>query len=942
MKSVGNTSSLKSSILLLTLAICLLLASSLTHAFEVEKKRVLLIYSYHPTFATTHQIYQGLLSGLDGAPIDIDIEYMDSKSWYDDTSINNFYRSLSYKLSHRSQYDYVITSDDNALDFALAYRKQLFPTIPITFLGVNDLELANAQNDDPLVSGVVESTSITKNIAAVQSIFPNKTDIYVIGDGTTTGKVDIDKWAALANDYPSIHWHLLDLAAMSWDEFIQALNVIEPDSSSLLLLSAFRDKDNVNVTFDESLELILENTDAAIFHPYQHGIGQGILGGVIIDHEQQGVEAGKIILRYLQSEEKQNIPVMDSSPSLPVFDSRQLQRYKVNSSRLPDGSIVLFKKTSVFERYNSEIIGLLLLTVVLLIVHGFVRYKTNKQTKASEKKLRIILDSIDAFVYLKDISGKYLFANKSAREQFGLSFDEMLGKSDYDLFDEQTAKRIEQVDQRVLKYKHKYSQNESFWREESQSLQEITTTKTVLVDDNSNAYALCGVSVDITAQKRHERLLEQSAFYDTLTGVPNRLVFIERLTQAMCKSERNNNTLFVVFFDMDNFSQINKKYGHDFGDLVLKTIINRTKTVMNKDSVIARLGGDEFYLLFESESNSQHEPKRVLESISEPIEINNHQIVLTACAGLTSYPQTNSIEPEHLMRQSEQALYIAKSYGANQIRHFNGYEPNLENSSQFNELLNAFSCNEFMLYYQPKVSLVDGSIVGLEALIRWNHPKKGVMAPNLFLPDVERYNLIKTLDDWVIDRALKQVNTWFELGLTIPVSINVSHAYFRQKNIADLLKHKLYQYPALPPSLIEIEIVETNALDNLTEVADTIRSCKELGICFSLDDFGTGYSSLTYLQQLPVNSLKVDRSFVINMLTSKTDLSILQGILGFCRAFNMTSVAEGVESIEHGRRLKIMGYQVAQGYGIARPMPHDQVPEWANNWVSPREWEEVQ
>ncbi|MDV7104958.1 ABC transporter substrate binding protein [Vibrio sp. TH_r3] len=942
MKSVDKTSSFKSSILLLTMVACLFFVTSMAKAIEVDKKHLLLIYSYHPTFATTNQVYQGLLSGLDGAPVEIDIEYMDSKSWYDDTSINNFYRSLSYKLKNRQQYDYIVTSDDNALDFALTYRKQLFPDTPIVFLGVNNIEFAMAQNSDPAVSGVIEATSIPANIEIIKSIFPDKTDIYVIGDGTTTGNIDIDKWSVLVDDYPSIHWHLLDLEELSWDEFKQALKSIDPDSSSLLLLSAYRDKNNVNVTFDESLNLIVSNTDTAIFHPYQHGIGEGILGGVVVDHEQQGIKAGKIVVQHMLGGAKVNIPVIEASHNLPIFDARQLQRYKVESSNLPEGSVVKFEEASVFERYTTEIIGVLLVLVVLLLLHGFARYQTNKHTKASEKKLRIILDSIDAFIYLKDLSGKYLFANKLTREQFGLSFDEMLGKTDYDLFDNNMAKKIEQVDQRVIKYKYKYSQNESFWREESQSLQEVITTKTVLLDENSNAYALCGVTVDITAQKRHERLLEQSAFYDTLTGVPNRLVFIERLTQAMCKSDRSNRTLFVVFFDIDNFSQINKKHGHDFGDTVLKAVINRAKKVINKDSVIARLGGDEFYLLFESESNSQHEPKRVLESISEPIDIDNHQIVLTACAGLTSYPQSNSIEPEHLMRQSEQALYIAKSYGANQIRHFNGYEPNIENSSQFNELLRAFSSNEFMLYFQPKVSLIDGSIVGLEALIRWNHPDKGVMTPDLFLPDVERYNLIKTLDDWVIDRALLQVNTWFEEGLTIPVSINVSHAYFRQKNIAELLKEKLYQYPNLPSSLIEIEIVETNALDNLTEVADTIRSCKELGICFALDDFGTGYSSLTYLQQLPVNSLKVDRSFVINMLTSKTDLSILQGILGFCRAFDMTSVAEGVETIEHGRRLKIMGYQVAQGYGIARPMPSDQVHQWANNWVSPREWEEVQ
>lgn len=929
---------------LILLAIAVLLFSSLTYATaetEVQApKRLLLIYSYHPTFQTTDKVFQGLKSGLDesGIRVDIDIEYMDSKSLYDENTVNNFYTTLKYKLSNKMEYDFIVTADDNALMFALKYQDELFPSIPITFLGVNNIELAKAQNDNPLVTGVIEAVTLDATIDIILSAFPERKDIFVVSDGTTTGKTDTAKLLRFFRNYPSIHWHLLDLADLNWAEFKVKLNQIDSASSTILLLSAYRDKNASSFTFNDSLNYIVENTQAPIFHPYEHGMGNGVFGGVVISHKRQGYEAGRLISMYLNGNDIATVSVVESSPNIPIFDDQQLIKYGVSDSQLPSGAEIRFEKPNTFEFYNIEIMILLLVVVMLLIVHIFIRYQNGKNLEASEKKLSLILDSIDAYIFLKDVGGKYLFANKLTREQFGLSLQQMIGKSDFDLYDQDMAEKIVEIDQQVFKYKHRYSKDETFWREDWQSQQDVKTTKIPLINKNSEVYALCGVSLDITAQKRHERLLEQAIFYDSLTGVPNRLVFMDRLVQAICKSEENNSSLYVAFFDIDDFKNVNKLYGHEFGDIVIKNVINRAKEILRKGCVIARLGGDEFYLLFESNSNGKEEVELVLDCISEPFEINGKQIVVTAGAGVTSYPQDIPLEPEHLMRQAEQALYVAKSHGVNHIHNFNGYASHQQSSDRFKELLTAFSSQELVLYYQPKVSLTTGCLVGVEALIRWNHPEEGLLSPADFLPDLERYNLIKKLDDWVIDNVLTQVNTWYKNGSNIPVSINVSHAYFRQRNIAQLVQNKLFQFPGLPPSLIEMEIVETNALENLTEVANTIRACNELGISFSLDDFGTGYSSLTYLQQLPVSTLKVDRSFVINMLNSPTDMSILEGILGLCRAFDMTAVAEGVETLEHGRKLKKMGYHVAQGYGIARPMPQEQLLDWIDGWVPPKEW----
>ncbi|UGA57506.1 ABC transporter substrate binding protein [Vibrio sp. VB16] len=917
----------------------LLLTISKVHASEAIKKHLLLIYSYHPTFATTDKVLEGLRTGLGDLDVNIDVEFMDSKSTNNDISQKNFYTSLKYKLSTKIEYDAVVVSDDNALLFALKHQQELFLNMPIVFLGINDVDVAKAQNENPFVTGVVEAVSISENIEAILNMLPSHKKIAVVSDGTTSGKADMNNWKKLKNDYPDISWIPLSLSNLTWQEYKTELNNLNPNTCVLLLLSAYRDTEKVSMSFKESLYFSIENTTVPIVHPYVHGLGDGVLGGVVISHTQQAYEAGLMVRKYFRGVKIQDIPVLENSPNIPMFDERQLLKYDIEPSRLPNNTTILFQKKRILDTYSLEIIFSLLMVTVVLIAHSFIKSNKARLVKGNERKLQTILDSIDIYIYLKDVDGRYLFANRATRDQFGLSLKKIKGKNDFDLYDESIAQSAKKIDKLVLQGKEQYSQDEKLWREDLQEHQFFRTTKVALLDEKSNSYALCCTSFDITAQKRQEKLLEQTAYYDVLTGIANRVLFMDRLKLAMSQSRESGKTLFVAFFDIDDFKRINEQYGHELGDAVIKKLASRIQKAIATDSVLARLGGDEFHFLFESKLNGHEEVELVLSCISSPFYIEGIQINVTASVGITRCSQHHAdAEPEHLIRQAEQALYIAKTNGKNQVQHFSSNEFHHYDSQRLKSLLCAFTAQEFVLHYQPKVSLMSGKVVGVEALIRWNHPTKGLLSPAEFLDDIEKYDLIKALDDWVFDEAISQANQWHKKGIELPVSINASHAYFRQKNIADILKSKLQLYPGFLSSLIEIEIVESNALENLVDVANTIRSCSELDILFSLDDFGTGYSSLTYLQQLPVSTLKVDRSFVIDMLVNATDRSILEGILGFCRAFSLTAVAEGVESIEHGRVLKEIGYDIAQGYGIARPMHHNQLLEWLGTWAPPEEW----
>ncbi|RZP73091.1 EAL domain-containing protein [Vibrio vulnificus] len=929
---------LKGSIAQLFCAISALLLSLNAYSAEQLKEKLLLIYSYDPGFVTTQQVYEGLKSEISRYPIDVDIEFMDTKSLYTQENIDNFHQLLSYKISAKKRYDYIVTVDDNALQFALTHQHELFPQIPIVFLGVNNEKLARQQNENAFVTGIVEASSLEENIKLVTSLFEDRKTVHVITDGTISGQAELTNLRPIMGQYPALNWDVINLVNLTWDTYATLLRSIDARKGVVVLLSAFRDKENRVLSFDDSLELIVDSTKLPIIYPFGHGLGDGILGGVVSSLRHQGVEAGKIIGRLRQDEELPLVQV--KSPNTPVFDYGQLRYHGVNLSLLPENSRVEFRTPGFIDTHSKAIISLLV--IALLVMGGNIayRHRTNKVLAASEKKLRDILDSIEIHVYLKDSNGRYLFANHHFRKQLSLGLPEVIGKTDNDLFGVNVGSKITAIDNKVIQSKERYVRDESHWSIINDRQEVARIKKVPLFDSSNNVYALCGVSVDLTEQRHHQKLLEQAAYNDPLTGLPNRLQFIDKLTQAMNDCHGNEGgVLHLACFDLDNFKHVNDSLGHDAGDTALKTLLNRVhQQIDNECMEVARFGGDEFYVLFHCD-NPEHKIEVILDLIKAPVEINDSVLSVTVSAGVTRYPQEGEVEPEQLFRQSEQALFAAKSQGKNQIVY------NVPESKDSNDVLRkerfltAFAKNEFTLFYQPKVSLETGEVIGVEALVRWLHPEEGTLTPGAFLPELESLGLVKTLDDWVLDTAIHQISLWKQEGIVLPVSVNLSSEYFRQANLVEKLSAKLKGYPNDIAALLEIEIVETYELDNLNRVAELIRSCRELNVKFSLDDFGTGYSSLTYLQQLPVDTLKVDRSFVINMLTDQKDENIVEGILGFCKAFKLTAVAEGVETVEHGKKLKEMGYQVAQGFGIARPIPEVSLVYWLNSWTPPDEWE---
>ncbi len=441
---------------------------------------------------------------------------------------------------------------------------------------------------------------------------------------------------------------------------------------------------------------------------------------------------------------------------------------------------------------------------------------------------------------------------------------------------------------------------------------------------------------DISQIKEQEKLLQKMAYYDALTDLPNRVLFTDRIQQAISQTRRSKTFMAVCFLDLDGFKPINDSFGHEAGDKLLIELANRFKEELRGGDTVARLGGDEFVFLnigLEKIEEYNFIVQRLMHNISKNIIIKNETINISASIGVTIYPNDNS-DADTLLRHADQAMYLAKQKGKDC---FHLFDPDLDNMArskhrQVFRIEEALLNNDMSLYYQPKVNLRECKIVGFEALIRWTHPQQGLILPLEFLPLIEDDELIVQLGKWVIKAAMKQLESWYSQGFETSVSVNVSSRQLQDPHFVRDLKQVLSKHPDIAPKNLELEILETAALEDIVSVSRIIMECSELGVKTSLDDFGTGYSSLTYLKRLPTSTLKIDQSFVRDMMQDSENLAIVQGILGLTRAFKKQVIAEGMETPDHGRMLIQLGCSYAQGYGIAKPMPAEEVVSWKDSW----------
>ena len=556
-----------------------------------------------------------------------------------------------------------------------------------------------------------------------------------------------------------------------------------------------------------------------------------------------------------------------------------------------------------------------------------------------------VVNATNASIVICDNDRKVVWVNAAFSFLTGYELNEMVGRNLGPLLqgpntDKDTVQQIrnalnkgQNIDKEILNY---HKDGSEYW---------TNLLISPIRDSAGRITHILGIQNDITKNKKAEEKLKRIAHHDLLTTLPNRVLLADRLNQAMVQCKRRKTSIVVAFMDLDNFKAINDNHGHDVGDKLLIALSKRMQGSLRGGDTLARIGGDEFTIVMVDLKNIQDREQllaRLLNTVAEPITVDDAPMQLSASIGVALYPQDDAnVDADQLMRQADQAMYLAKQAGKNCYRSFNTAQDKAIQTQRKNihDVSTAFDRGEFVLFYQPKVNINTSEVIGVEALIRWQHPDRGLIPPLDFLPSVEGHTISVKLGEWVIDTALSQISQWQLINVNLPISINISAYQLQQRNFTSRLTALLAAHPEVDPHYLELEILETSALSDISQVSDTMMACQGLGVHFALDDFGTGYSSLTHLRRLPAYLIKIDQSFVRDMLEDDDDLAIVQSVIDLAKTFKRKVIAEGVETIAHGEALLKLGCELGQGYGIARPMPAVEIPQWVSNYQDNDSWQ---
>ncbi len=454
-------------------------------------------------------------------------------------------------------------------------------------------------------------------------------------------------------------------------------------------------------------------------------------------------------------------------------------------------------------------------------------------------------------------------------------------------------------------------------------------TITPLKDERGNITHFISTGKDITERMQTQERLHYLAHHDVLTGLSNRALFLERLDHALTRARWTNRPLAVLFLDLDRFKNINDTLGHDIGDGALRVAAQRLTDAVREGDTVARLGGDEFTVLLEDLANSNDVPsvaQKILDALSRPFEVEGREFVITTSIGISLYPSDGD-DSLKLLRNADNAMYRAKEQGRNKFQFYSSEmgARALEKFMLESNLRYALERQEFLLYYQPQVNLATGKVTGVEALLRWRHPELGLVSPAQFIPVAEETGLMKKIDEWVLHTACQQAQAWRAVGIgPITMSANLSGAAFSERNLAEIVSRAMGE-SCLAPEQLELEITENNIMQDAESTVRMLGNLKRMGVRLAVDDFGTGYSSLSYLKRFPIDTLKIDQSFVQDVTDDEDDASLVKAIIVMGHALQLNVIAEGVETPEQLAFLRQHGCDGMQGYFFSRPLPAEEI-----------------
>jgi diguanylate cyclase (GGDEF)-like protein/PAS domain S-box-containing protein len=578
-----------------------------------------------------------------------------------------------------------------------------------------------------------------------------------------------------------------------------------------------------------------------------------------------------------------------------------------------------------------------LATIETLHADAELRVKAEQDLQGERGLLQAIIDQVPGQLFVKDTACRFLVANDAcAAGRTFIATGEVviaatiIGKTDFEMFPKEIAQGVNDIEARIMQSGQPMIDILEHNLDEAGHSRWLSMSKVPLRDANHEVIGLLGVGHDVTARKLAEDQVHFLAHHDALTGLPNRILLIDRLTQATLHAQRADRWVTVVFADFDNFKLVNDSLGHEAGDAVLKAIADRmTQSVRATDSVV-RLGGDEFVILLVDQPNNADlisiTIEKIRAAIAEPIIIAGQSLLMTCSMGIATFPNDGH-DAETLLRNADMAMYQAKALGRDNFQLFTAAMNRKvhERLSLREEMRTGLVHSEFHLVYQPQVDLKSGRVFAVEALVRWDHPTLGLVSPAKFITMAEESGLIVPLGDWVLHEACRQNKAWQDAGAPpVNVCVNVSARQFREKTWTSRVTHALAE-SGLDARYLELELTESLLMHDAEQAIATMNELQALGVQFAIDDFGTGYSSLSALKNFPVARLKIDKSFIRSLPDDTDDRNIAAAVIALGHKLNMRVIAEGVETAEQLAFLRDNQCDEIQGYHFSRPIKPDAI-----------------
>ncbi|MFF2531914.1 EAL domain-containing protein [Brevibacillus sp. NPDC058079] len=552
------------------------------------------------------------------------------------------------------------------------------------------------------------------------------------------------------------------------------------------------------------------------------------------------------------------------------------------------------------------------------------RKQMEDELKRSEEKYRIIAENTSDIISIINLDGEFLYLSPSHKRVWEhtvpdeeiLNLFEWIVEDDRDIFAYAIQHAFSTRKEYMVECRINTQRNDVIWTESKIN---------PIMDEEGNVTKLLLVTRDVTDRKQSEETIHHLAYHDALTDLPNRRMYVQQLSKEMMQAKRFQSNLAVLFLDMDRFKDVNDSFGHDVGDMLLIEASKRLQACLKPGDVVARLGGDEFTIMqnhLQDRSEATALAEQIMNQLQRPFELEGHVFNVSCSIGIAMYPQDGD-NPEDLLKRADTALYTVKSRGKNG---YDFFDPTMEAKSlerilMENEMRKAIEQEQFQIYYQPKIDIVTSSMTGMEALVRWVHPELGIIPPNRFIPIAEETGMILALGEWILKQACKQNKIWHDQGYTLKVSVNLSARQIYQKDLVEMIKDILRE-TNLSPDWLELEITESIFV-KMEEATAVLQQIRDIGIQISIDDFGTGYSSFSYIKSLPVDTIKIDASFIRDIHHNQESQAIVKAIVTIAQSLNMNVIAEGIELHDQVAALKENGCDHGQGYLFSKPLPTD-------------------